>query len=417
MVVAGGEIIPIVDASTNQFLPASHTYATQKVKPKEKPKGTKGAPPSSSSFRSNMGRGGGDKADWTKFIRLLQDKTLLPVVVFAFSKRLEVSDTTSLRTMLLGLPTKLESQFRLTYNMILNLLRVEDMTVEDMIKRSFSEFRTQKALASKNIPHAIQKAKKLTTRTKLMEKHLVGLILSSKFAAAALCIGRVLVVSTADLADAVAIVLQVNKGTVKSFVALALCPASYSPPAAAADTAPSHLRSGMLIPLGRREPKSAGLKVGDTGSLLGKHYVVLELPESCVDLLTQDKGSTAVRNLLEVSDVSVLSRAMELLVDMEPKIKYILDPRADLKMNDIDVVGVYSNIQHMYGLMQQNVCFNSPFVLPVLGQFAKIAKLREYVAGMTAALSNHSLSLFPDFQQRLKVLTRLGYIAQDNTVQ
>ncbi|KAF0706483.1 hypothetical protein AaE_014085, partial [Aphanomyces astaci] len=111
---------------------------------------------------------------------------------------------------------------------------------------------------------------------------------------------------------------------------------------------------------------------------------------------------------------------------------YILDPRADLKMNDIDVVGVYSNIQHMYGLMQQNVCFNSPFVLPVLGQFAKvlyyyshllyiyiyyIAKLREYVAGMTAALSNHSLSLFPDFQQRLKVLTRLGYIAQDNTVQ
>ncbi|ETV69679.1 hypothetical protein H257_14698 [Aphanomyces astaci] len=584
---AGGEIIPIVDASTNQFLPASHTYATQKVKPKEKPKGTKGAP-SSSSFRSNMGRGGGDKADWTKFIRLLQDKTLLPVVVFAFSKRMceesanrlagmdlsssserseihvfcaasisrlqgtdqqlpqvlqvrdmllrgigvhhggllpilkemveilfgrglvkvlfstetfamgvnmpartvvfngirkhdgksfrdllpgeytqmagragrrgldaigtviiacwgEVSDTTSLRTMLLGLPTKLESQFRLTYNMILNLLRVEDMTVEDMIKRSFSEFRTQKALASKNIPHAIQKAKKilvrleedlehthggqldlahvqlfyeLTTRTKLLEKHLVGLILSSKFAAAALCIGRVLVVSTADLADAVAIVLQVNKGTVKSFVALALCPASYSPPpAAAADTAPSHLRSGMLIPLGRREPKSAGLKVGDTGSLLGKHYVVLELPESCVDLLTQDKGSTAVRNLLEASDVSVLSRAMELLVDMEPKIKYILDPRADLKMNDIDVVGVYSNIQHMYGLMQQNVCFNSPFVLPVLGQFAKIAKLREYVAGMTAALSNHSLSLFPDFQQRLKVLTRLGYIAQDNTVQ
>ncbi|RHZ22476.1 hypothetical protein DYB37_003069 [Aphanomyces astaci] len=376
--VPGGEIIPIVDASTNQFLSASHTYATQKVKPKEKPKGTKGAPPSSSSFRSNMGRGGGDKADWTKFIRLLQDKTLLPVVVFAFSKRLEVSDTTSLRTMLLGLPTKLESQFRLTYNMILNLLRVEDMT--------------------------------LTTRTKLMEKHLVGLILSSKFAAAALCIGRVLVVSTADLADAVAIVLQVNKGTVKSFVALALCPASYSPPPAAADTAPSHLRSGMLIPLGRREPKSAGLKVGDTGSLLGKHYVVLELPESCVDLLTQDKGSTAVRNLLEASDVSVLSRAMEVLVDMEPKIKYILDPRADLKMNDIDVVGVYSNIQHMYGLMQQNVCFNSPFVLP-------IAKLREYVAGMTAALSNHSLSLFPDFQQRLKVLTRLGYIAQDNTVQ
>lgn len=38
---------------------------------------------------------------------------------------------------------RLSSQFRLTYNMILNLLRTEDLSVEDMIKRSFSEFATQ----------------------------------------------------------------------------------------------------------------------------------------------------------------------------------------------------------------------------------------------------------------------------------
>ena len=43
-----------------------------------------------------------------------------------------------------GKPTKLESQFRLTYSMILNLLRVEQLRVEDMIKRSFSEFHSQK---------------------------------------------------------------------------------------------------------------------------------------------------------------------------------------------------------------------------------------------------------------------------------
>ena len=35
-------------------------------------------------------------------------------------------------------------EVRLTYNMILNLLRVEDLKVEDMIKRSFSEFDSQK---------------------------------------------------------------------------------------------------------------------------------------------------------------------------------------------------------------------------------------------------------------------------------
>ena len=41
--------------------------------------------------------------------------------------------------MILGTPTKLESQFRLTYNMILNLLRVQVLRVEDMIRHSFSE--------------------------------------------------------------------------------------------------------------------------------------------------------------------------------------------------------------------------------------------------------------------------------------
>ena len=47
---------------------------------------------------------------------------------------------------MLGTPTKLSSQFRLTYNMILNLLRVEALRVEEMIKRSFSENASQRLL-------------------------------------------------------------------------------------------------------------------------------------------------------------------------------------------------------------------------------------------------------------------------------
>ncbi|GAB7361926.1 hypothetical protein MBLNU230_g1964t1 [Neophaeotheca triangularis] len=51
-----------------------------------------------------------------------------------------------LKQMMLGDPTKLRSQFRLTYNMILNLLRVEALKIEEMIKRSFSENATQALL-------------------------------------------------------------------------------------------------------------------------------------------------------------------------------------------------------------------------------------------------------------------------------
>ncbi len=40
-----------------------------------------------------------------------------------------VPDSLELNTMMLGQPTKLRSQFRLSYNMILNLLRVEEFRV------------------------------------------------------------------------------------------------------------------------------------------------------------------------------------------------------------------------------------------------------------------------------------------------
>ncbi|KAF2444664.1 antiviral helicase [Karstenula rhodostoma CBS 690.94] len=58
----------------------------------------------------------------------------------------EAPPVARLRQMMLGEPTKLRSQFRLTYNMMLNLLRVEALKIEEMIKRSFSENATQALL-------------------------------------------------------------------------------------------------------------------------------------------------------------------------------------------------------------------------------------------------------------------------------
>mmetsp|Transcript_23886 Transcript_23886/g.68608 ORF Transcript_23886/g.68608 Transcript_23886/m.68608 type:complete len:1498 (-) Transcript_23886:33-4526(-) len=63
----------------------------------------------------------------------------------------------TLRNMLTGSSTKLESQFRLTYNMILNLLRTEELSVEGMIKRSFSEFATQRALTMNDYPKLLSR--------------------------------------------------------------------------------------------------------------------------------------------------------------------------------------------------------------------------------------------------------------------
>ena len=51
----------------------------------------------------------------------------------------EVPEMADLHRMMLGKPSKLESQFKLTYSMMLKILRVESITVEDIMKRSFSE--------------------------------------------------------------------------------------------------------------------------------------------------------------------------------------------------------------------------------------------------------------------------------------
>lgn len=70
----------------------------------------------------------------------------------------------TLRNMLTGSSTKLQSKFRLTYNMILNLLKVEDMSVEGMIKRSFSEFATQRALTANEYPQLLKKGLKILAK-------------------------------------------------------------------------------------------------------------------------------------------------------------------------------------------------------------------------------------------------------------
>ena len=67
-------------------------------------------------------------------------------VIIVTSGKTEAPPAFELRQMILGDPTKLRSQFRLTYNMILNLLRVEALKIEEMIKRSFSENATQTLL-------------------------------------------------------------------------------------------------------------------------------------------------------------------------------------------------------------------------------------------------------------------------------
>ena len=63
--------------------------------------------------------------------------------------------------------------------MILNLIRVNDLSVEDMIKRSFSEFHAQKALSGHNLLKTLQICEKklnclFTMKDNFMNKFLIS---------------------------------------------------------------------------------------------------------------------------------------------------------------------------------------------------------------------------------------------------
>ena len=103
-----------------------------------------------SGFRKHDGRSFRDllPGEYTQMAGRAGRRGLDPVgsVIIVTPGAEEAPPVARLRQMILGDPTKLRSQFRLTYNMILNLLRVEALKIEEMIKRSFSENATQALL-------------------------------------------------------------------------------------------------------------------------------------------------------------------------------------------------------------------------------------------------------------------------------
>lgn len=439
----------------------------------------------------------------------------------------DVPEPNSLRTMLAGKATTLTSQFRLTYNMILNLLRVEVLTVTDMMKRSFSEFHTQKALASRKIPQLIMRGRKLLGRLEQaliddfphlqesgelalirefyelqrqkreLEKQLTAWILTNHVQAAktAIAPGRIVALNVKGLraSHPLGLVVRTNalggdiggasrskvsfdnynstdtsgttssddKRVFKTITVICLCPEDYSPPkpeqnaptttgteafgrpigAASAFGAP--LRSKRdeedALMFGRGKKSGGGkrdkadsteLESQTTGSLLGLTYAVLDVPESCIESVTALVATSVnTKTLVATSSKKELASAIDFLANLDKQTGAMLhagvplvDIVGELRVNDLEVATGYSRWEALFGAVQHHPCaFGDDGASSqrgrVLRKLDKLYKLQQYVSQLTQELSNDSLSLFPDFQQRLSVLKRLGYISEDGVVQ
>ena len=198
--------------------------------------------------------------------------------------------------------TKLHSQFRLTYTMLLNLLRVEDMSVTDMMRRSFSEFRTQRALGGRDLPGLLRRAERRLARldsqaaaldceyggdmevddyvdveeqaTELAANMLRFMLKSPLHAPSVLCAGRLVTVdpsavggSGAGTTPLAAVVLEYlpptpsagGSQTAQALV-LVLCPDAFKPPARGVATAPAGIAGAP--PMGMRMGMGMGMGMG-----------------------------------------------------------------------------------------------------------------------------------------------------------
>jgi antiviral helicase SKI2 len=344
----------------------------------------------------------------------------------------DVPEMSDLHRMMLGKSVQLQSQFRLTYSMILNLMRVEQLRVEDMIKRSFSEFGSQK-----DAPRYVQRLKQLeqdisslpTTvdctgdmqqfyescdeyfrlQSTINEK-----IYSSHVGAKVLCPGRVVVINTRERHSVPAVVLQVKD---KNLKVLALCDNNTRPSTAIADndwvTRLRPVISGqMFLPEGQCSQVVINISLDDLAIVSTK---VLKVN---VDRILDDvKKREQARFRNDPPGPSTQLATQELLRLVESNVNLPpVDLVGELHLQDLDLVQDVKRFQFLAETLPTYKCISDPSFDDSFQLLHKNTKLKEEYTRLKVLLSDESLALLPEYQQRLKVLQRLGYINAEGVV-
>lgn len=337
----------------------------------------------------------------------------------------ELPSETTLKRLLTGTPSTLTSQFRLTYNMIVNLLRVNDLSVEAMMKRSFSEYHTQKAIASQDI---VAKMSRMEAAIKFLETDISG--------SADICVFAI--DSIADFVKKLIycseqqrqllkciednrihdISMSVGPGRVvflmlKEF----FCPAlgvvlskprqSKGPPGDATFEVLAFVPEAMI--------KASLLRgcIKKTSSNLS--YISSEVTMNDI-ILVGDGDKLNVRDSSDESILATLTLLSEKLLN--PKSIGCFNLINPYKVKDIDFAEIHQSLQKQsqYLLEQLEQFLGATDFYMLFPKVYKLHKLEKKLTDIKSLLSNENLALFPDFQQKMNVLKILNYVEADNTL-
>lgn len=349
-----------------------------------------------------------------------------------------VPEVSELHKMMLGRPTKLESQFRLTYGMILNLLRVEELRVQDMMKRSFAEFNTRKdskeqenklkeLLINLEEMHETADLIKETdfgeyyeSCTELLELRLKlqnELFLSSA-GLRNLQPGRVLVVNNEKYKQALAVSLKVDSsGKVAKILTLIMTEdVKYEGREADHPFAPQRILLKTLF-----RPELSATQDITTIQAKDISYITTTKIDIKADRIIDDHNKRQIPRFRDdppSQSTCLATQQLLRLVEKHPHGMPSLDPKKDFNVKRLDLVEDLSRME----FLEQNIqtaysCVDSPRFKSIMIEVEKYMKMKNESKKLRYLLSEESLHLLPEYKDRVQVLKELRYIDEREAVQ
>ncbi|XP_059626534.1 DExH-box ATP-dependent RNA helicase DExH11 isoform X2 [Cornus florida] len=369
----------------------------------------------------------------------------------------EFPEEGDLKNTIVGSATRLESQFRLTYIMILHLLRVEELKVEDMLKRSFAEFHAQK-----NLPETQQLLmRKLAQPTKAIEcikgeptieeyyemfleaekysKNITEAVMQSGASQHFLTPGRVVVVKSQSAQDhLLGVVLKAPSSNIKQYIVLVLTPelpATLETPLSSGFSQDKEsVNFQILMPKSKRglddeycssltSKKGSGninITLPHRGSSAGVNYEVRGIDNKEFLSICNCKIKIDQVRLLEVVSSAAYSKTVQELLGLKSdgnKYPPALDPLKDLKLNNMDLVDSYYKWNSLLQNMSQNKCHGCVKLEEHIKLAKEVKKHKEEVNALKFQMSDKALQQMPDFLGRINVLKEIGCVDADLVVQ
>lgn len=371
----------------------------------------------------------------------------------------EILEERDLKHVIVGHPTRLESQFRLTYIMIMHLLRVEELKVEDMLKRSFAEFHSQKKLPEKQQllmlklaqptkaidcikgEPSIEEYYEMYTEAERYLNQITEGVMQSHVAQQFLVPGRVVVVKSQTSQDhLLGVVVKAPSASIKKYLVLVLkpdLPAMMQSPIGSGAVLEGSSKSGegyFVLPKGKRSlddeyyssttsRKGTGvvnIKLPYQGVAAGVSYEVREVDNKEFLCICNCKMKIDQVRLLEDVSTAAYSKTVQQLVNMksnESKFPPALDPLKDLKLKDLDLVEAYYKWNKLLLKMAENKCHGCIKLDEHMKLVKEIFKHREEVNELKFQMSDNALQQMPDFEGRIDILKKIGCIDDDLVVQ